>query len=240
MRDAHEGTGPVLDGHRETTQSVAVQEIGRFVEDEDLRFRPERGGEDDLDLLTARETLDLVVLCDVAVEAEVGEGLPDELEGELAGAGAFSGCLKVVKLLDELGEAQLDQTFPRDPGVVAVLESAPLDFVRVRLLELLSPDDLLDEPLLSRLCFDRGVEQSLVLVAEDTGRLLGNLTVVTVLVSPLDVLAGRLLQVLTVMTKEKSRKKGGVSGMVRRDAKRRVARQSSLTCSKCAKACCAT
>ena len=75
-------------------------------------------------------------------------------------------------------------------------EALPLDLVRVRLLELLTTDDLLDEALLARLGDDRDEELCLLLGRELARRLVRLLLVDALLVAPHDVLDGRLLDVL--------------------------------------------
>ena len=43
----------------------------RFIEDQNLRFGPQCGSKHNLDLLTAREALDLVILSNVAIQAKI-------------------------------------------------------------------------------------------------------------------------------------------------------------------------
>ena len=58
------------------------------------------------------------MVCDVWVEADVGEMLGDDFGFEVAKAKAFAGGLVVVELLDELLVAEGEEGFAGDLGVV--------------------------------------------------------------------------------------------------------------------------
>ena len=73
----------VLDRRRERAERVAVEEVGRLVEDGHVRLHPHARGEDDLDLLAARERRDLRVGAELRLEAEAVEVLLDVELGEL-------------------------------------------------------------------------------------------------------------------------------------------------------------
>lgn len=77
-----------------------------------------------------------------------------------------------------------------------MVHADPLDLVRVRLLQLLATDDALEPAGLARLADNRGLHDLLLLGRERASRLGGLLLVVAVLVTPLDVLRRRLLEVL--------------------------------------------
>merc|ERR1719498_267176 len=87
-RDDDDAAGKVLDGGREGAERVAVEEVGRLVEDEHVRLHPHGGGEDDLDLLAARERRDLRVGAKLRLEVERVEVLLDVERGELLGGDA--------------------------------------------------------------------------------------------------------------------------------------------------------
>ena len=126
VRDHHHAALVVADGDGEPAERVAVQVVGRLVEHEQVRVVPHRAREHDFDLLPARQAGDLVVVGDVRVEANVFEVLGDDLGGELAEAEPFTGGFVVVELLDELGEAEVEEGFARHLGVVLGEEVDPL------------------------------------------------------------------------------------------------------------------
>lgn len=68
----------VADGDCEAAETVAVQVIGWFVEDEEMRIVPHGACEDYFDFLPAGETGDFVMVGDFWVEADVGEVLRDD------------------------------------------------------------------------------------------------------------------------------------------------------------------
>ena len=77
-----------------------------------------------------------------------------------------------------------------------MVEALELDLVFVRLLLLLTTDDALELARLARLADDGRLVDLLLLLGERAGGLGGLLLVVAVLVTPLDVLRCRLLEVL--------------------------------------------
>lgn len=72
----------------------------------------------DLDLLSSRESLELVVLGDVSVESDVLEMLADKLSAHLARSGSLTTGLEIVELLNELDESVLDELLAGHEGVV--------------------------------------------------------------------------------------------------------------------------
>lgn len=123
--DEDDAAFELADGHGETAQGVAVQEIGRFVEDEQVGVVPHGAGNHHLYLLSAREGADFVVVGDFGVQAEVLKVLGDDRGLELTVPETLAGGLVVVEFLDELVEAELDEGLARDLGVVLGEEVSP-------------------------------------------------------------------------------------------------------------------
>lgn len=96
---------------------------------QNLRVVPQRGRDNDLDLLSTRQTLNFIVLGDITVETDILQVLSDEVCGVVTRTGTFSGRLHVIELTQKLAEAELQQFFSADPGVVSVVEALELDFV---------------------------------------------------------------------------------------------------------------
>ena len=65
----------VADGDCKTTETVAIEVVGWFVEDEEVRVIPHGACEDYFDFLAAGKTRDFIVVGDFWVEADVGEML---------------------------------------------------------------------------------------------------------------------------------------------------------------------
>jgi hypothetical protein len=82
-----------------------------------MRVVPHGTGNDDLDLLAARQRANLVVVGDVGVEAEILKVLGDDRGLQLAVAETLAGSLVVVEFLDELGEAKAEEGLARDERV---------------------------------------------------------------------------------------------------------------------------
>lgn len=119
---------------RETTRKKG----GRRTKNEKLRFAPHGGGDDDLDLLSSRETssddnesvavsnaeetqdspLQFVVLGDVSVESNILQMLSYELTAHLSRSRSFSRSLKVVELLDEFRESEIEKSLSSEEDVV--------------------------------------------------------------------------------------------------------------------------
>merc|ERR1719498_327367 len=88
VRDDDDAARVVLDGGGERAERVAVEEVGRLVEDGHVRLHPHARGEHDLDLLATREGGDLGVGAELRLEAEAVEVLLDVELGELLGGDA--------------------------------------------------------------------------------------------------------------------------------------------------------
>lgn len=108
----------VADRDGEAAKGVAVEVVGGFVEDEEVRVIPHGAREDDFDFLAAGETGDFVVVGDVRVEADVFEVLGDDFGREFTEAEAFARGFVVVEFLDEFVEAEVHEGFAGDLGVV--------------------------------------------------------------------------------------------------------------------------
>ena len=126
VRDHDDAALVVADRDREPAERVAVQVVGRLVQHQQVRVVPHRAREHDFDLLPARQAGDLVVVGDFRVEADVFEVLGDDFGRELAEAEPFAGRFVVVELLDELGEAKVEECFARYLRVVLGEEIDPL------------------------------------------------------------------------------------------------------------------
>lgn len=113
MGDTEESSGPFTDTDSETSESVTIQEIGRFIKNEALRFRPHGSGDNDLDFLSSRQSSHLVVLGDVSIESDVHQMLTNEFETHLSGTSSFSGSFEIIELLNEFGESEVDEAFSR-------------------------------------------------------------------------------------------------------------------------------
>ena len=129
--DHHDAASVVADGDGEAAQAVAVEVVGGFVEDEQVRVVPHGAREHDLDLLAAGEARDFVVVGDFGVEAHVFKVLGDDLGLEFAEAEAFTRGLVVVEFLDQFVEAMLDEGFTRDLRVVFGEEADPFAIARM-------------------------------------------------------------------------------------------------------------
>lgn len=108
----------VADGDGQTAEGVAVQKVGGLVEDEQVRVVPHGAGDDDFDLLTTRQRADFVVVGDFGIQAEVEEVLGNDLGLQDTVAETLAGGLVVVKLLDKLGVAEIDQGLATHHAVV--------------------------------------------------------------------------------------------------------------------------
>lgn len=70
---------------------------------------PHGAGNDDLDLLTAGQRTDLVVVGNLGIETEILEVLGDDGRLEFTVAETFTRGFMVVEFLDKLGEAQFEE-----------------------------------------------------------------------------------------------------------------------------------
>lgn len=125
--------------------------------------------------------------------------LSDEVCSVVTGTGTLSGRLHVVELSDDLAETRVEQVISGHPRVMLVVEVSPLDLVLECLLELLTTEDHLHLPLLAGLTGDLDLHLCLVLVGECTGGLFQHLSVVAILVTPLNVRDWGLFEMLIQM-----------------------------------------
>lgn len=65
----------LLERRDERSERLAVEVVGRLVENDDVRATPGRGGKDDLDLLTTGETAHRVVRSELRLKTKIGEML---------------------------------------------------------------------------------------------------------------------------------------------------------------------
>mmetsp|Transcript_5929 Transcript_5929/g.20180 ORF Transcript_5929/g.20180 Transcript_5929/m.20180 type:complete len:1091 (-) Transcript_5929:63-3335(-) len=203
--DHHHAALELLDGAGERAERLAVEVVGGLVEDEDVGLVPHGGGEHDLDLLPARERLHAVVGPELAVQADVLEVLLDVVLGERALVLPLAERELLIRGLDVLAEAPLDKLVHGQELVGLVGLVNELDLVLVLLLHRAAgARELLDEELdldhLARAVVDIHLDGLLalldLLLGQGHGVLLDHLLVVAALVAPLDVLVGRLVQVL--------------------------------------------
>jgi hypothetical protein len=121
---------------------------GRLVHADDVGATPGGGTEDNFDLLPTRETPHRVVRDELGLETEVGKvGL--DLTANEGAKQTETLSLASVNFQNLLLETTLNQLITGEPDVLGRAESLERDFVLVRLLELLSGEDLVDEPLLT-------------------------------------------------------------------------------------------
>ena len=118
VADHHDAAAVIADGDRQAAEAVAVEVVGRFVEHEQVRVVPHGAREHDFDFLPAGQARDFIVVGDFRVQADVLEVFGDDLGREFAEAEAFARGFVVVEFLDELVEAELQEGFARDLGVV--------------------------------------------------------------------------------------------------------------------------
>jgi len=152
--------------------------------------------EDDLDLLPTRETPHRVVRNELGLKAEVSEVSLDLTTNEGAEeTKALS--LTGVDLQNLLLETTLNQLVTGEPDVLRRAQTLERDLVLVGLLELLTGEDLVDEPLLT-LNDDGGTLLHLLLFfLADLARSLAHiLQVLAGLVTPQHVFQGRLVEMV--------------------------------------------
>lgn len=74
----------LADGDGQTAKTVAVQEVSRFVEHEEMGVVPHGASDDDLDFLTAGQRTNLVMVSDLRVETKILKVLADDGRLQLA------------------------------------------------------------------------------------------------------------------------------------------------------------
>ena len=117
MGDHNDATFVLADGYSEATQRITVQEIGGFVQDEQMRVVPHGTCEDDLNFLAAAEAGDLVVVGNLGVKTNVFEVLGDYFGLEDAVTETFARCFVIIKFLDKFCEAPFEEGLARDLAV---------------------------------------------------------------------------------------------------------------------------
>jgi hypothetical protein len=196
VRDHDDTTAVLANGDGETTKRLAVQEVGRLVEHKQMGVVPHGTSQDDLDLLSTGQARDLVVVGNLRVETNILEVLGDDLGLELTETETLSAGLVVIVLLDHLLETAVGESLTRDHAVVLGQPAEPLDLVLEGLLVLLTTDEGLDlARTLAIVHVNLDLHLLAVLVGENTGLLKHDLAIITVGVTPLEVLVGSLLHV---------------------------------------------
>lgn len=156
--------------------------------------------EDDLDLLSTRETSHRVVRDELGLETKVLKVLLD-LSSDQRSHQTQSLSLSGVELDDLLLETSGDKLVSGNPDVFGRRHSLERDLVLVRLLELLSGDNLVDDSLDTLLDVGSTLGHLLLLLlGHDSVGLVHLLKILTSLVSPQHVLErGRVEVVINVV-----------------------------------------
>jgi len=121
-------------------------------------------------------------------------------------------CWKVERGAVRFGEKEVEEENQDEEGTNLVGESLPLDLVLEGLLQLLSTHEELDLPLSSVLSGDGLLHLDLVLLGENSGSLLEDLSIVTVLESPLAVKSEKEEESTRLDSDSRSRKGKGEEG----------------------------
>ena len=196
MRDTQDTTLKVLQGLDQGGEGLSVQVVGRLIQTDDVGLSPGSGTQDDLDLLTSRETSHGVVGDELGLETEIGKVLLNLLSDK-GPHHTESLSLSRVELHDLLFESSEEQLVSRHPNVLGRRETLERDLVLVRLLELLSSDKLLDDSLDTLDDDDSTLLHLLLLFGGQLTRgLLEFLQILTSLVSPQHVVERGLVEVV--------------------------------------------
>ena len=115
-------------------QGVAVQVVRRLVQDQDVRAQPQRGGQHDLRLLTARENAQARVRGEGRVQGEAREVLLDLRLRQRPRHRALRGGAALVLALHRAAVAHLEEQRAVHPHGLA--RPAPLRLVLVAVLVL--------------------------------------------------------------------------------------------------------
>mmetsp|Transcript_9670 Transcript_9670/g.23948 ORF Transcript_9670/g.23948 Transcript_9670/m.23948 type:complete len:871 (-) Transcript_9670:317-2929(-) len=165
-----------------------------------MRVVPHSPRDDNLHLLPPRKTTDARVRSKLGLQAHVPQLLLDELGRQGARSKTQAQRLLLVQALNHLGPPHLLELLTRQPRVVLVRLVEPLDLVLVGTLGLPARAQRLDNQLLHSpvLAADdvHLLHVLLLLLGELLGLLLVGLAVLARAVAPLDVLVGRLIEVL--------------------------------------------
>ena len=147
VRDEKNATVVFLDGARERAEGVAIQIVGRFVHDDDVRLLPHGGTEHELNLLATGKTLDAVVGTEFGIQTKVDQVLLDVRLRERARVQARASGFALVNAVEVLGETILFELFALHPRVGVHGETLPLALVLVLGLLLAATKNLLDDEL---------------------------------------------------------------------------------------------
>ena len=200
MRDEKNAAAEFLDGARERAEGVAVQIVGRFVHDDDVRLLPHGGTEHELNLLATGKTLDAVVRTKFGIQTKVDQVLLDVGLRERARVQARASGFALVDAVEVLGETNFS-SFSRSIQELESMER-PFHLALVLVLGLLlaARENLLDDELENGAILLRDRNLFLHHALFLFGVLRGDLGQVFLVFArgetPADVLVRRLVQVL--------------------------------------------
>merc|ERR1719460_2529552 len=203
----------LLDGLGQSTQTVTVQVVRRLIKDHEVRILPHARAENDLDLLTARQTLDGRVASLFLIEAEIQQMLLYTLARQHLALEPGSHGLLLVLTLDQRQVTHGDHDITGNPDRIFHGLELELHLVLLHLLLLvLTPGEdrfnndgfgLLFRLLAHLECVGRGIDEELLLHRHFLGvgfRFELNILLVVVHREPLeDVLRRGLRQMLLKM-----------------------------------------
>lgn len=195
-----------LESLRQSTERVAVEIVGRFVKNDQVRPLPGGGGQADLDTLTTRETLHARVGDQLGIETEVAAVDFDFLSDQRTESTGLEGNL-LIDIGDHLSVGG-DKLGTLDPAVLGGRHGNPLltlhadvltekerALVLVRVLVLATAGDG-DDTTLGTIDLEDLVHGELVVIGDLFVGTVHGLTILTGLETPLDVLRWSLVQVV--------------------------------------------
>ena len=128
VRDDDDAALVEVDRLRHRAERVAVEVVGRFVQDDNVRRVPHGRGQHDLDLLATRECAHASVRRKLRLKPHVVQVAFDELLGQRADELRRLGGDALVRVLEQLGEARRHELLAGDPRREAGF-ALPLDLV---------------------------------------------------------------------------------------------------------------
>mmetsp|Transcript_38408 Transcript_38408/g.68684 ORF Transcript_38408/g.68684 Transcript_38408/m.68684 type:complete len:502 (-) Transcript_38408:1731-3236(-) len=137
VRDDQDTPLVVLDGEDQSTKAVAVEVVGRLIQNENVRVLPHGGCQHNLHLHATAQLVDLRVAGGLRVDAKVAQVLLHTRLSELLGHQPCHGSLTLVLPLHKLDVPHLHQRVLLDPDVVLHGLELPLHLVLECLLLLL-------------------------------------------------------------------------------------------------------
>merc|ERR1712226_1056080 len=124
----------LVDGLGQGTETVTIEVIGRFIEDDQMRILPHRGGGNDLDLLTTGEGLDESVASLFGLDTEILQVLLDGFGSQRLGHETGGLSFLLILALNHLEVTHSKKSVTVDPSGVLNGFELPLDFVLLGLL----------------------------------------------------------------------------------------------------------